>query len=405
MTLFRRRIAPLALLLLLAGAGWWWQAGRPTPPWQKQEEQQRNRHGRDDTPRPVTVGEAVITDLPVWLTAIGTVTPLAQVTVRPRVDGELEKIHFQEGSMVREGEPLAEIDPRPFRIQARKSAGQLTRDTALLENARLDLKRYQELWAKDAIAKQQVDAQEALVRQYQGTVESDKGEVENARLQLEYTRVTAPIDGRIGLRQVDRGNLVRANDPAGLTVITQLHPIAVLFSLPEGHLQPLLRKLAAATPVTLEILDRERKTTLAKGRLTATDSLIDATTGTIRLKGEFPNDDLALFPNQFVHVRLLMETLAHALTIPSAAIQQGPKGSHVYRVGAENEVTVVPVTTGAETNDLTVVRDTPLQAGDRVVLEGIDRLRDGSRVEVVTPGAPPAAAPQERKERRKKPTP
>ncbi|MBF0295798.1 MAG: MdtA/MuxA family multidrug efflux RND transporter periplasmic adaptor subunit [Magnetococcales bacterium] len=405
MTLFRRRIAPVALILLLAGAGWWWYAGRPAPPWQKEGEPQRGRHNRDDGPRPVTVGEVKITDLPVWLTAIGTVTPLAQVTVRPRVDGELEKIHFQEGSLVREGDLLAEIDARPFRIQARKSAGQLTRDAALLDNARLDLKRYQDLWSKDAIAKQQVDAQEALVRQYQGTVESDKGEVENARLQLEYTRITAPIDGRIGLRQVDRGNTVRANDTAGLAVITQLRPIAVLFSLPEGHLQALLKKLAAAAPVTLEILDRDRKSTLATGRLVATDSLIDASTGTIRLKGEFLNEDLTLFPNQFVQVRLLMETLSNAVTVPSAAIQQGPKGSHLFRVGEENTVSVVSVTPGAETNGLTEVRDTPLQAGERVVLEGIDRLREGSRVAVVTPGAPPPAAPQERKEWRKKQSP
>ncbi|MBF0341242.1 MAG: MdtA/MuxA family multidrug efflux RND transporter periplasmic adaptor subunit [Magnetococcales bacterium] len=385
-----RLLKYLLLCALLAGGGWWYttqregsnsaggdEAGRKGTKWNSQR------------PQPVSVSPVRTAQLPVWLPAIGSVTPLAQVTVRSRVDGELTRLHFAEGAMVQEGELLAEIDPRSFQVQLRQASGQLTRDSALLDNARLDLKRYQDLWAKDAIAKQQVDAQDALVRQYQGTVETDRGQVENARLLLDYTRITAPVSGRIGLRQVDRGNMVRANDATGLAVITQLQPVAVVFSVPESHVPNLLKRLAGSEPVVTEVWNREQKDRLGVGRLVAMDSVIDATTGAIRLKAELPNGDLALFPNQFVNVRVLMETLDNTLVVPSEAIQQGVKGSHLFVVDGESQVKVVEVITGPADSGVTAIRQGDLKTGDRVVLEGTDKLREGARVEVISPDAPP----------------
>lgn len=336
-------------------------------------------------PQPVTVGEVQRRDIRVWIDALGTVTPGALATVRPRVDGLLLKTHFREGQTVKAGELLAEIDPRPFQVQLAQAEGQLAKDQALLDNARLDLSRYKDLLAKDSIARQQVETQEALVRQYQGTLAADRAQVDHARLQLDWTRVTAPAPGRIGLRQVDAGNLVRASDANGLATIAQTAPISVLFSVPEAHLPVIRARLAGKADVPVQAWDRERREKLAQGRLLTTDNQIDAATGTIRLKAGFANGDQTLFPNQFVNARLLLETRSDALAVPSAALQRGPKGVFVYAVGAEGKVVMVPVVPGPVDGDWTAVEG-DLKPGVKVVTQGVDRLRDGAKVEVVTPG-------------------
>ncbi|MBF0423152.1 MAG: MdtA/MuxA family multidrug efflux RND transporter periplasmic adaptor subunit [Magnetococcales bacterium] len=389
-----RKLTLLSLLLLAAGAGWW-SLHRGELPSEQTKEKQKNdsrKGGGERRPQPVSVAEVKVTNLPVWLSTIGTVTPVAQVTVRSRVDGELIRLHFKEGGMVQKGQLLAEIDPRPFQAQLRQARGQLTRDLALLDNARLDLARYRELWSKDAIAKQQLDSQQSLVRQYQGTVDIDRGQVETYHLQLQFARMTAPISGRIGLKQVDQGNVIHASDASGLAVITQLQPMMVLFSLPEKHVSSLLARLNGPDPVSMEAWDRDQKRRVATGHLTATDSVVDNTTGSIRLKGEFPNTNNELFPGQFVSIQVLTETLPETLVAPAAAIQQGANGSYVFAVHQDDTVKVVSVSPGPGADGWVALTPTSLKAGDRLVLEGIDKLRDGARVEVMTPGAPPAAA-------------
>lgn len=337
-------------------------------------------------PQPVSVAVAKETDIRVWLNALGTVTPRNLVNVRARVDGTLLKVAFREGQMVKMGDPLAEIDPRPFQIQLAQAQGQLARDSALLDNARIDLARYRELLAKDAIPRQQVETQDALARQYQGTVAVDRGQVDNAKLQLEYTHVTAPSSGRIGLRQVDPGNQVHASDANGLASIAQLQPIAVLFSVPEANLPAINRRLAARENITVEAWDREQKNHLADGRVLTSDNQIDPSTGTIRIKAEFANRDSALFPNQFVNIRLLLDTLPQVVAVPVAAVQRGDKGGFVYRVDAGGTVAMIPVTSGAVDGDQVAVSG-EIKAGDKVVSDGTDKLRDGARVEVIAPGA------------------
>lgn len=335
---------------------------------------------------PVSVATVRRTDIRVWLNALGTVTPRNLAIVRAKVDGTLLRVNFREGQMVKLGDLLAEIDPRPFEIQLAQAQGQLMRDTALLDNARLDLARYQELLAKDAIARQQVETQKALVRQYQGTVETDRSQVADARLQLEYTRVTAPASGRIGLRLVDPGNQVRASDTNGLASIAQLQPTTVVFAVPETNLPAINRRIAARETIPVEAWDREQKNRLADGRLLTTDNQIDPATGTIRIKAEFANRDNALFPNQFVNVRLLLDTLPQTVAVPTASIQRGDKGSFVYRVDAGGTVTMVPIVPGAVDGDW-VAAAGAIKAGDKVVVDGADKLRDGAKAEIIGPAA------------------
>jgi len=336
-------------------------------------------------PQPVAVAEARTSDIRVWLNALGTVTPRNLVTVRAKVDGTLIRVDYHEGQMVKAGELLAEIDPQPFRIQLDQTRGQLTRDTALLDNARLDQARYKDLLAKDAIPRQQLDTQEALVRQYQGTVESDRGQVDNAKLQLDWTRVTAPAAGRIGLRQVDPGNQVHASDANGLASIAQLQPITVVFSVPESNLPAIASRFATHDVIPVEAWDREQKRHLADGRLLTTDNQIDPATGTIRIKAEFPNGDNSLFPNQFVNIRLVLDTLPQVMAVPTAAIQRGDKGSFVYRVDATGTVAMVPITPGAVDGDWSSVTGA-IKAGDRLVTDGADKLREGAKAELIVPG-------------------
>jgi multidrug efflux system membrane fusion protein len=321
-------------------------------------------------------------NLDIYLHALGTVTPLSAVTVRSRVDGQLMRIAFAEGQLVKAGDLLAQIDPRPFEVQLTLAAGQLARNQALLENAQGDLERYRTLLAQDSIAGQLVDTQESLVRQYKAAVQADQGGIDNAKLQLAYTRVVAPISGRVGLRQVDPGNIVRAADPNGLAVITQLSPIGVVFPIPEDDLPRLRKRLKAGDRIRVDAFDRAQKERLGSGRLLSADNQIDTATGTIKLKAEFANADDSLFPNQFVNVRMLVETLADAMLLPTAAIQRGAAGAFVYVVKDDLTVLVTPVQVATTQGEVTAV-DRRVSPGALVVVDGADRLRDGAKVELV----------------------
>ncbi|MDD2662179.1 MAG: MdtA/MuxA family multidrug efflux RND transporter periplasmic adaptor subunit [Dechloromonas sp.] len=335
-------------------------------------------------PQPVKATEARNGDLDITVGALGTVTASNTATVRPRVDGQLVRIHFREGQQVRAGDLLAEIDPRPFRIQLEQATGQLTRDEALLAAARVDLERYRGLLTKDSIAKQQVDTQEALVRQYRGVVEADQAQVDNARLQLGFTRITAPAAGRLGLRQVDVGNGVRSTDAGGIVVITQTQPIHAVFAIPADSLGPVVQRLQRGDALEVEAWDRDGRTRLTRGRLLSIDNQIDVTTGTVKLKAEFPNRDEQLFPNQFVNIRLRVEQRRDSLLLASAAVQRNAQGSFVHVIDPENQtVSPRPIRLGPSNGELVAVED-GLQAGERVVLDGTDRLRPGSRVEVLS---------------------
>ena len=349
------------------------------------------RGGGANRPQPVSVAEVKTADMPIWIAALGTAVPRNLVTVHTRVDGELLSVQFREGQMVTQGQLLAEIDPRPYQVQLAQANGQLARDAAQLKNAEIDFERYRELWAKDSIAKQQVDTQEALVRQYRGTVEADQGQVDSAKLQLTYAHITAPISGRVGLRPVDAGNQVHASDANGLAVIAQLQPMTVVFSVPESNLPALNRRLSSGQAVVVEAWDREQKNRLANGRLLTVDNLVDPATGTVKLKAEFANADNALFPNQFTNVRLLLGTLKDSLVVPSAAVLRGSGGAFVYSVDAEGTVGVVPVVPGPTNGDVVAVEG-KLTAGTRVVADGGDKLRDGAKVEVITAEARSGAA-------------
>lgn len=343
------------------------------------------RRGADPrTVLPVAVAPARTTDFTVWLNALGNVAARSTVTVRPRVDGQLARVLFREGQIVKAGDLLAEIDPAPFEVQVMQANGQLARDQAQLANARIDLERYQTLLKQDSIAQQQVDTQAALVRQLEGTIEADRATVANAKLQLSYTKITAPSAGRLGLRQVDPGNMVRQTDANGLVVITQVQPINVLFAIPEDRLPTVLRQLQTGGGLDVEAYDRDGRVRIAQGRLVSVDNQIDPTTGTIKLKAEFANESAALFPNQFVNVRLKLDTLKGVTVVQTSAVQRGTPGTFVYRVNPDDTVSVRVVRLGPAQGEETVIED-GVVPGDVVVIDGADKLRDGAKIEPVTP--------------------
>jgi multidrug efflux system membrane fusion protein len=344
-------------------------AGRPGAP------------GGPPRPTPVVAVPARIGEIDLYLSGLGTVTPLQTVTVRSRVEGQLLRVLFEEGQIVKEGQLLAEIDPRPFQVQLAQAEGNMARDRALLENARLDLERYQLLFQQDSIAKQQVDTQAALVRQYVGTVQIDQSQIDNARLQITYSRITAPIAGRVGLRLVDPGNIVRAGDATGLVVITQLQPIGTVFTIPQDSVPVVMKRMQSAEKLPVEAWDRELKTRLATGTLASVDNQVDPTTGTVKLRARFANDDIGLFPNQFVNVRMKLDTLRDATVIPSAAVQRGGQGMFVYVVKDDQTASVRPVKLGPVDGQRIAIAE-GLSPGEIVVIDGVDRLRDGAAVEV-----------------------
>jgi multidrug efflux system membrane fusion protein len=324
---------------------------------------------------PVQKGE-----LAVRLNALGTVTPMAMVTVKTQISGRLVKVAFQEGQMVKEGDLLAEVDSRPYQAALDQAEGQLARDQALLRNAETDLARYRTLVQQDSIARQQRDNQEYLVRQYQGTVKADQALVDNARLNLAYCRIIAPISGRVGLRQVDQGNYVQLGDASAITTITQTKPITVLFAVPEDNVPAIARRLRQGATLPVVAFDRSRSQVLARGSVQSMDNQIDPATGTVKIKAQFPNDDEALFPNQFVNVELLVDTMRDVVLLPMAAVQRGAPGTFVYQVNtADSTVSVKPVKLGRADGDR-VVAESGIDAGAVVVVDGADRLRDGGRV-------------------------
>jgi multidrug efflux system membrane fusion protein len=334
---------------------------------------------------PVVAATATAGDMPVLLNALGTVTPLATVTVRTQINGQLVQIGFREGQEVNKGDFLAEIDPRPYQAALDNAQGTLTRDQAQLENAKRDLARYTKLVAENSIAQQQRDTQEALVKQLTGTVASDQAQVDNAKLNLAYCHIVAPVGGRIGLRQVDVGNYVQVSDANGIAVITQLKPISVIFTLPEDTLPPILKRLNGGAQLAVTAWDRSGKTNLATGMLTTLDNQIDTSTGTFKLRAQFDNSDEILFPNQFVNTQLLVDTLHGAILVPNAAIQRGAPGTFVYVIGTDSTVAVRPVKLGpGDANRIAI--DEGLAAGDRVVVDGADKLRDGAKVTLPAEG-------------------
>jgi membrane fusion protein, multidrug efflux system len=387
----KRGLIWVIFLLLIAGVAAYavWHAGDPIPTANKGGGggggKGGGRGGAPAGPVPVVITKVSRSSIPVYLNGIGNVTPYYTNIVKSRVDGQLMKVNFNEGDFVKEGQVLAEIDPRPFQVQLAMAQATLAHDQALLANANVDLKRYQELVKTDAIPSQQLDTQRALVAQYDAVIKQDQANIDNAQLQLVYAKVTAPISGVLGLRLVDPGNIVHASDANGIITITQVQPIAVLFTIPEDSLPQVVQKLRAGNHLPADAYNRDNSKKLASGTLMTLDNQIDSTTGTSKLKAVFDNKDNSLFPQQFVNVRLLVDTLTNQTVVPNVAVQNGQQGTYVYVVDGDSVVHLkqvqVGVTTATDADILNGIED-----GDRVVVDGTDRLIEGATVRVRKPG-------------------
>jgi membrane fusion protein, multidrug efflux system len=386
---WRLVVTCLLLLLVVAGIVWWSrQEGAPQPA----------RGGRNAAPMsivPEVVGKG---DIGITLNGLGTVTSLATVTIRSQISGYLQTIEFKEGDDVKKGDLLAEIDPRPFEATLAQAKGQLARDEAMLKGAQVDLARYQGLAAQNAVPRQTLDTQIALVAQDQGTVEADRATVKSAEVNLQYCHIVSPLDGRVGLRLVDQGNYVTPGDTTGLVVITQLQPISVLFTVPEDNLPAISKRIQGGAVLPAAAYSRDGANKIADGTLQTFDSQIDPTTGTIKLRAQFPNESRTLYPNQFVNVRLLLDTHKDVVTMPTAGVQRGVPGTFVYLVNSDNTVSVRKVELGVTDGDRVEVRS-GLVPGDRIVIDGADKLRDGAKInvraeaDINTPAAGPGATP------------
>ncbi|MEN4938519.1 MdtA/MuxA family multidrug efflux RND transporter periplasmic adaptor subunit [Stenotrophomonas sp. TWI1151] len=377
----RRLFKPLLVVAVLAAAVIAWRVLSPAP---------TAEAAPASTATPVRVATATREDLVVRLKALGTVTPLHTVSIRSRVDGELLRLAFSEGQHVTAGELLAEIDPRPFQVQLSRALGTQQQNLAELDNAESQLKRFAELQTKHFVSAQDLSDQQSKVRQLQGRRQTDQAAVDEARLQLQYTRITAPVAGRMGLRNVDVGNLVRSGDTEPLATITQTTPISVLFTVPEPDLPAVVAAARANPQLTVEAWDREERTALGDGVLSSLDNRIDTATGTLKLRAQFANADESLFPNQFVNVRLQVSS-SDAVVIPNAAVQFGSKGSYVYVIAADDTSSLRTVVLGPADGERVSVRQ-GLKPGERVVVEGIDGLREGAKVEVVEQDPPRTGA-------------
>lgn len=373
LTLKKLSIWLLSLMILAAIGAYIYQRTQP----------QAAGNGRRGGQFATTVGTAQVTqqDIPIILDALGTVTPLATAVVRPQVSGVLTQVLYQEGQLVQRGQVLAQIDPAPFQLALHQAQGNLQRDAAQLELAKVTLARDQALLAKESIAQQDVDTQAATVKQLEGVVATDQANVESAKLNVNYSRITAPIDGRVGLRAVDLGNYVTPSDSAGVATINKLSPIDIEFSIPGDAIAHLQTRMASHQPMTATVMDRTKTNVLGTGMFLTLDNQVDVQTGTVRAKARFDNNQQRLFPNQFVNVRLLTDTMKNALVAPSAAVRHGPQGDYVYLVDADNTAHVQAVTIGPAAGDQTSIVE-GLAVGDRVVTEGGDRLTDGAAVKL-----------------------
>jgi multidrug efflux system membrane fusion protein len=375
------------VIIAIAAVGFWYyrsshsgtQAVDAASPGSPASGKGRGGAGGGMPPTSVVVATAQKGDLPVYFNGLGTVTAFNTVTVHSRVDGQITKVNFTEGQFVHEGDALVEIDARPFQVQLEQAQGQLAKDLAQRRDAEVNFERFKLLFKEGVIPQQQLDTQGALVGQFDGALEADNGTIDSAKLQLTYSHVTAPISGRVGLRLVDAGNIVHASDTNGLLVITQLQPISVIFTLPQDQLPQVMAKLHSATPLTVDAFDRDDTAKITSGKLATIDNQIDTTTGTYKLKAIFTNENNILFPNQFVNVHLLVDTIKNSVIVPTTAIQRGPQGTYVYAVGEGNVAKIHPVTV-AQTTGNNVGISSGVNPGDVLVVDGQDKLQDGSKV-------------------------
>jgi multidrug efflux system membrane fusion protein len=384
-----KRFLWLLLGVMILAAGVWYF---PRPDSQPKEA----GRGRSGGPIPVGVTTVQKGDMPVSLSQLGTVIPLATVTVKTQINGYLTEVAFKEGQMVRKGDFLAQIDPRPYQVALEQAEATLAKDQALLKNAQLDLQRYNTLVAQNSIARQTRDTQVSLVAQDQATVKSDQAQIDVQKLNLTYCRIISPVTGRVGLRQVDPGNYVQTSDPNGIVVVTQLQPISVIFTVAEDNLPAVMKRVRAGATLSVSAFDRTGTTELGTGALETVDNQIDTTTGTVKLRAVFDNREEVLFPNQFVNVRLLVDTMRDTDIVPLSAIQRGAPGTFVYLVGPDNTVSVAKVKLGPS-NGPRIAISSGLQPGESVVVDGTDRLRDGAKV-TLAPNKSDSAAPGDQRD-------